>query len=230
MILDGTDADRDKPLLLRAIEMLVAGPDDIRKVVEQCRARTRKCAKTELSEEDERIEVANALILRYAKTCGRVGAVTAGAGALPGIGTVVALIGSTAADLAITMKYQIEMVTALAHLFGRDITNEEEQRLIYTVAGLGIATQAGLLSFERFTIQGIREAVKHMVKGRWKKWIFELFKKLGLKLTERGILRVIPFGIGVTFTYYSNRKLTRYIGRRARDYFIGELARADNEL
>ena len=74
-----------------------------------------------------------------------------------------------------------------------------------------------------------RGAAKRFVKGRWKKWIFELFKKLGLKLTGRGILKAIPFGVGVTFTYYSNRKLTRYIGRRARDYFINELG-ADQEV
>lgn len=223
MILDGTDADLDKPLLLRGIEMLVAGPEDIHRVVDASRARVRRRTKGQLSEADERIAVANAIVARYAKTCGRVGALSAGVGALPGVGTVIALLGATAADLAITMKYQVDMVAALAHLFGRDIADEEEQRLIYTVAGLGIATQAGLLSVQRFTVAGIREAARHFVKARWKKWIFRLFKRLGLRLAKRGILRAVPFGVGVSFTYYSNRKLTRYIGRRARDFFVKEL-------
>ena len=41
--------------------------------------------------------------------------------------------------------------------------------------------------------------------------------------TSKGVLKAIPVGVGVTFSYMSNRKLTRYIGRRARDFFIEEL-------
>ena len=88
------------------------------------------------------------------------------------------------------------------------------------VAGLGVASQAGLLSFKRFTIQGLTEAARKLLKTRAKQWLIKLFKMIGLRLTQRGLLRVIPFGVGVVLGYSSNKKLTRYIGRRARDYFI----------
>ncbi len=221
MFLGNTDADKDKPALLRAVEMLVAGPQDIRKVVDECTEKMeRKHGKEGLNKDDMQVKIADAIIERYARTCGRVGSLTALAGAVPGLSTVVSLIGAAAADLAVTMKYQIEMTMALGHLFGRDISDEEEQRLCYAVAGLGVATQAGLLSFERFTVKSIQEAARRLLKTRARKWLIDLFKKLGLRLTRRGIMKAIPLGVGVVFSYTSNRKLTRYIGRRARDYYL----------
>ena len=224
MILKGTDPDRDKPIFLRAVEMLVAAPTDVRKTAEACYdAVAVKPENRARSAEDLRVEAANAIIERYAKTCARVGAVTSLGASIPGIGLVVTLVGAATADLVITMKYQIEMVMALACLFDRDIEDEEQQRLCYTVAGLGVATQAGLLTFENFTVKGLREAARRLLKGKAKRWLFELFKKLGIRLTSKGVLKAIPVGVGVTFSYMSNRKLTRYIGRRARDFFIEEL-------
>jgi len=228
MILNGTDPHEDKPFFLKAIEMLVAGPDDIKARVEEARARVlQKPNAAAMTAEELRLATADAVIDHYARITGRVGATTSAAAAIPGIGTVIALVGATAADLAVSMKYQIEMVHGLAHLFGRDITDEEEQRLCYTIAGLGVATQAGLLTFERFTVSSIREAAQRLIKGRVKRWFFELFKRLGLKLTQRGVLKLVPLGIGATFSYFSNRKLTRYIGRRARDFFMEEQGKHD---
>lgn len=213
--------DQDKPLLLRAVEALVAGPSDIHAVVEECRQEVaRKAAHRELPPQDLRLKVADAIIARYARTCGRVGSLTSAAGAVPGLGTVVTLVGANAADLVITMKYQIEMVMALAHLFGRDITTDEERAVCYTVAGLGVATQAGLLSFQRFTIEGLKEATRALLKTKARRWLIDLFKRIGLRLTARGFLKAIPLGVGVVTSYASNRKLTTYIGRRARDYFL----------
>jgi hypothetical protein len=221
MFLDSTDADQDKPLLLRAVEAIVAGPSTIKTVVREAEEKVSTGKKTrDLSGDDRTLSVANEIIERYARTCGRVGSLTAASSIIPGIGTVVALVGATAADLAISMKYQIEMVMALAHLYGRDISTEEEQRLCYAVAGLGVATQAGLLSFKRFSIKSLSEVARRMLKTRAKRWLINLFKMIGLRFTQRGLLRAIPFGVGVVLGYTSNKKLTRYVGRRARDYFI----------
>lgn len=216
------EADQsDKPMLLRAIERLVAGPDDIQAVVEACRQQVLAQEKDkEAPPQDLQVKVADRIISRYAHTCGRVGSLTSAAGILPGVGTLVTLIGANAADLAITMKYQVEMVMALAHLFGRDISSEEEQSVCYAVAGLGVATQAGLLSFQRFTVKGIHQAVRRLLKTRARRWLLDLFKRLGLRLTTKGLLKALPMGIGVVTSYTSNLKLTTYIGRRARDYFL----------
>ncbi len=219
MFLNETDSQEEKPWLLRAVESLVAGPKDIRETVETCRQKVVRKS-PELHARDLQIKTAEEIIARYARTCGRVGSVTSLAGVVPGVGTLVSLVGATAADLAITMKYQIEMVMALAHLFGRDITDEEERRLCYSVAGLGVATQAGLLSFQNFTVNGLSAAAKRLMKGRAKRWMIDLFKKIGLRFTERGVLKAIPVGVGVVLSYSSNKRLTRYVGRRARDYFI----------
>jgi hypothetical protein len=221
MFTQNTDPDPDKPLILQAVELLVAGPDDIRQRVEAARADTLASPQhRDKNAEDLRLATADALIERYAAICGRVGAITSAAGAIPGVGTVVALIGASAADLAISMKYQIELVHALALLFGRDITLEEEQRLCYTIAGLGVATQAGLLAAERFTVASILEGAQRLARTRLKRLLIDLFKKIGLRLTQRGLLRAIPLGVGAAFSYTSNKKLTRYIGRRARDFFL----------
>ncbi len=210
-----------KPLLLRAIESLVAGPQDIAATVERCREQVlRKHKKETLLPQDLQIKIADRVISRYAHTCGRVGSLTSAASVVPGVGTLITLVGANAADLAISMKYQVEMVMALAHLFGRDITEEEERSACYAIAGLGVATQAGLLSFQRFSVKSIQQAVKRLMKSKAKRWLLELFKRLGLGLSARGILKALPMGVGVVTSYASNVKLTMYIGRRARDYFI----------
>lgn len=221
MIFRNQNSNEEKPLLLRAVESVVAGPSDIRETVEECRAQAlRQKGAAALPAQDIQIKVADLIINRYAKTCGRVGGFTSLASVVPGVGTIVTLVGANAADFVVTMKYQIEMVMALAHLFGRDIQDEEERTLCYTVAGIGVASQAGLLSFQRFTVQSLKEASKRMMKTRAKRWLIQLFKKLGLRFTERGLMKAIPFGIGAITSYTSNKKMTTYIGRRARDYFI----------
>jgi hypothetical protein len=212
----------DKPLLLRAIETLVAAPQDIEAVVQSCRQQVLAREGQGLPPQDLQVKVADRIISRYAHTCGRVGSLTSAAGVIPGLGTLITLIGANAADLAITMKYQVEMVMALAHLFGRDINAEQEKSVCYAVAGLGVATQAGLLSFQRFTVKSIQQTVRRLLKTRARRWLLELFRRLGLKLTTRGLLKALPMGIGVVTSYTSNLKLTTYIGRRARDYFLEE--------
>ena len=60
MFLDSTDEQTEKPLLLRAVEAIVAGPADIESVVAQCRERVATRRRTrDLTGEDRTLAVAN---------------------------------------------------------------------------------------------------------------------------------------------------------------------------
>ena len=81
MFLGSTESDKDKPMLLRVVEAIVAGPTDIRMVADECARQVRETS-PELMGEDHRVRVADTIIARYARTCGRVGSVTALSSAL----------------------------------------------------------------------------------------------------------------------------------------------------
>ena len=80
--------------------------------------------------------VAKKIISNYSYFTAFVGGASGLTGLIPGLGTVLATFGGATADAALTMKYQIEMVMALAVVYGHDIEKEEEQRLCLIVAGL----------------------------------------------------------------------------------------------
>ncbi len=220
-------SNEDKPFLLRALERLVSPPEDIRAAVAEARETVLRSKAPPTDEEDFRAAVAEVLVERYANTCGRIGALTSGLSSIPGLGTLAAIVGTGTADLIVSMKYQIDMVTALAELYGRDITSEEERQLHYAVAGLGIGTKAGIVAAERFTLAGIRDVARKLAKARAKRWLWRLFRRILGRMMAKGVARAIPMGIGAGLGFYGNFKSAKYIGKRAIEFFEAEATSAE---
>ena len=80
---------------------------------------------------------ANHIIRNYSYFSAFVGGTTGLFGAILGLASVITMTGGTAADLVFSMKWQIEMVMAIANVYNHDINNEEknESMLPYCMPG-----------------------------------------------------------------------------------------------
>lgn len=124
-----------------------------------------------------------------------VGAATSGAGLIPGVGTVAALVFGTAADLGATFRLQAELVLEIACVHRYPLNEQEKQRLVLLITGLsaGTATLA-------------RKAGQHAGL------------LLGEKLAGKSIFKALPV-VGVIASAGTNVLATYIIGARADAYF-----------
>jgi len=205
--------------LLKAVEFVLAKPEDIKKETDVILKKYRKRYQNERDEEDVKEMVANKVIKNYSYMTAFTGGTTALAGVIPGIGTVVAVAGGATADIALCMKFQVEMVMSLAHIYDHDILSEEERKLCFIIAGLGAINQATQKGAQEVGSKAFTKMVQKYLQGSTLVAVKEIFKRVGITFTRKGLEKAIPFGVGVVIGFTVNKTLTWYIGIRARDYF-----------
>ncbi len=104
----------DKPVLLKAIELILAKPENIRAEAQSLLDKYRRRYKSDRADDDIRDMAAQKVTSNYSYYAAFSGGATALTGVIPGLGTAVATFGGATADTALCMKFQIEMVMALA--------------------------------------------------------------------------------------------------------------------
>ena len=77
--------------------------------------------------------LAQMLIREKGQKTATVGAVTSGAGLIPGLGTAAALTLGVAADIGATFKLQAELVLEMAAVYDYPLTEDEKQRLVMVI-------------------------------------------------------------------------------------------------
>lgn len=209
----------DKPAILKAIEIIIASPESIQQEVRQMKTKYYQKYYSKMTENELQDKIAEHIISNYSYYTAFTGGATALTGVIPGLGTVIAAVGGTTADAAVTMKWEIEMVMALATVYGRDITIEEEKRLCYLVAGFGVLNEAAKKGAAEIGEKALVNMVKQYLKGPTLVAVKEVFKKVGLRFTRKALEKWIPFGVGVVIGFSANKGLTWYVGKKARDFF-----------
>lgn len=140
-------------------------------------------------------ELAQKLIREKIQRTGAVGAVTSGAGLIPGIGTAAAVTLGVAADIGATFKLQSELVLEIARAYDYPLTEEEKQRIVMLITGLSAGTSAlARRAGQAATL------------------------KIGEKFAEKAIIKALPV-IGVAASAGTNVLSTYIIGQRADAYF-----------
>lgn len=210
--------DADKPTLLKAVELLLAKPEDIRRESKALVAKyqTAHPAKTEV---EVRALVAKKIISNYSYYSAFAGGATALAGVIPGLGTAIAAFGGAITDAALSMKYQIEMTMALATVYGHNILLEEQKRICMIVAGLGTISEAAKESGTALGGKAFVKMTQQYVKGSTLVAVKEVFKKVGVTFTRKAVEKAIPFGVGVVIGFSANKGLSFYVGHKAQAFF-----------
>lgn len=211
----------EKPVLLKAIEIILANPIDIQKESNELINKIRKSHPTKTELEIQTI-ASNKIISNYSYYAAFTGGATALTGIIPGIGTAISIFGGATADSALSMKYQIEMTMALATIYGHNILIEEEKRICLIVAGLGAMGEAAKEGGKTIGSKAFINLTKQYLAGSTLQAVKEIFKKVGLIFTQKALVKVIPFGIGVIIGFSANKGLTWYVGTKARDFFAIE--------
>ena len=216
---DGDPSPKKDWTLLNAVEFVLAKPEDIKRQTDAILNKYRKRYRSERDEEDVKEMVANKVIKNYSYMTAFSGGVTALAGVIPGLGTLASVTGGAAADIALCMKFQVEMVMALAHVYEHDILAEEERRLCFIIAGLGAINQATQKGAKEVGSKAFTKMVQQYLKGSSLAAVKEIFKRVGVTFTRKGLEKAVPFGVGAVIGFTVNKTLTWFIGIRSRDYF-----------
>ncbi len=149
------------------------------------------------------------IIARASGQTAAIGAATASAATLPGLGTITALTVGVAADLAASVRVQTAMVLEIAAVRGVRLDEEELRRA--TLVAAGLATAGATLS-------------NHLSA-----WSHKAAEAAALRFASRSVgrlaLRAVPF-VGVLAASGGNVLSTQLIGRRADAYFRHSAAAA----
>src|SRR5215217_5902295 len=98
-----TDQPENKPALLKAIELIVAKPPEIKRSLQKFAEKYHRRSGSQTDEERFKEWMANQVISSYSTKAGISGGATALIGIVPGIGTAIKVFGSTTADIALCM-------------------------------------------------------------------------------------------------------------------------------
>lgn len=210
--------EQEKPTLLKAIELVLADPKNIKQESLNLLDKIKAAHPEKASNEIQKI-ASEKIISNYSYFSAFSGGATALTGVIPGLGTAIAAFGGSTADVALSMKYQIEMTMALATIYGHDIMIEEEKRVCFIVAGLGAINEAAKEGSKSISSKAFVNLAKDYLKGSTLTAVKEIFKKLGITFTRKSLEKAIPFGVGVVIGFAANKGLTWYVGTKARDFF-----------
>lgn len=214
-----SDVTNDKPVLLKAIELVLADPAEIRNEALQLKRKYTARYGVDRSEDEVNDYAAEKIISNYSYYAAFVGGASALAGVVPGLGTVIATFGGATADAALCLKYQIEMTMAIATIYGHDITLEEEKKLCLIIAGLGAINEAAKEGGKEIGKKAFVKMTNEYLKGATLVAVKEIFKKAGVTFTRKAAEKAIPFGVGVVIGFSANKGLTWYVGSKAKDFF-----------
>lgn len=205
--------------LLKAVEAIAINPEDAKDLVRKYERKIRKNHPNS-SETAQQEMVADKIIERYAYLSAVSGGVTALAGVVPGVGTAVAMLGGTAADVVVTIKLQVDMSMCIAEAFGYDLNNEDARHLSFLIAAGGTLEQTGAkLATDIGSKAGVN-MLRQYLRGAVLVAVREFFRRLGIVFTRKALEKALPFGIGVGVGSSANYILTKYVGRVAKNWFV----------
>jgi uncharacterized protein (DUF697 family) len=207
------------PALLQAIELILAKPADIKRFVQKQKEKFRRRSGSKLPENSLTDKVADKLIASYSTKAGLSGGATALIGIVPGVGTAVELFGGATADIALCLKYQIEMSMALASLYGHDIETEADRKRYYIIAGLSTINMEAIKQGGEQAAKVFTKLVQRYLREASFDTVRVLFRKVSITLSKKVLQKAIPFGIGAVIGFSSNKALTWMVGQRVKTFF-----------
>lgn len=205
--------------LMKMVEAIAISPENARELVTQYEKQARKSLPKAT---DKKIldAVCDKIISRYSRLAATSGATTSIPGAIPGIGTAVAMLGGGATDISICMKLQIDMTMCLAVAINGNLSNEDAKHMSYIIALYGSLEQMGSSGATKLASKAGVRMVKQYLTGPTLKTIKQLFQKIGISFTQKATAKAIPFGIGIIIGGSANYALTKYVGNTARKTFL----------
>ena len=198
--------------LLKAVERFVDSPRKIRQQVDAILEGARDSLPVDATEEQVRRVVEREIVSHYSNRTALAGGAAALPGLIPGLGTITALVGGGILDMTACLKFEVEMVLALAAVRGYSIEDRRERQLAYLLAAAHTYEATGGKNPLPDLVKTEIDAIWHYTPRQLGKLVAALFVKLALVLAGKGLTRAIPF-IGVVVSSAANKTLTQRVGR-----------------
>ena len=205
--------------ILLAVNRILDSNDKIRAVCKKCKRQAMLASDDD--EDDEKaiyMDAGKRIITHYSDRASISGGLTSLPAMVPGIGTVATLVGTSAVDLVLMLKFEVEMSLCLCHLAGFDINDERNRQLAFALATVSsrdiLANQneephsTGIVQ-SAFWDYSVRQLSKHILRN--------ITAILCLNLT-RGMIKTLPF-VGIAVGASFNKVMTKRTGLCCLDAF-----------
>jgi hypothetical protein len=205
-----TDAETKGRKLLSAVERILDDNDDLIGLVR----RYRDGARSHSEDEAEVLEETSRQVIQHWSNLSAVsGGATAIPAILPGIGTLLALGGGALFDVALVLKFEVEMALALAYAHGYDISDPRERQIAFLLASVSTYDARTGRNFFVDVAEAEGVAIWNYAPRELSKLLASALAKLAFKQLSKSVARVVPlFGIGIGAGI--NKVLTERVGRR----------------
>lgn len=208
--------------LMKAVQAIAITPKDAKAIVHDYTSQARS-KDTNATDGQIKLKVAEKIISRYAKLAATSGGTTALAGVIPGIGTAAAMLGGGSVDMALSVKFQVDMTMCLAFTFKDGLGDEDAIHMSYIIAISSALEKAGSTGATKIASKAGATMVNRYLKGATLAAIKQLFKAMGITFTRSAFTKAIPFGVGVVIGSAAGYGVTKYVGNQARDFFLLDL-------
>lgn len=193
--------------LLTAVERIVAAPDDL---VEKVHALGEDVPE---DAEDPRAAAAERIVRHFANRSAMSGGATSLPAIVPGLGTLVAMVGGTLVDMALMLKFEVEMAMCLTHLYGHDIREARERQFAYLLASVSTYEASGDTSLLGDLARAEGTAIWNYTPREYGKFIIKVFAILAVIRLAPGAIKALPF-VGIAVSAGMNGALTRRVGAK----------------
>ncbi|MDC0710984.1 hypothetical protein POL68_21105 [Stigmatella sp. ncwal1] len=197
--------------LLTVVERILAPTDSLIALSEEF---LQNAQQRELEGASATLDAAGGAVVRHFSTRTAItGGLTAAPALLPGAGTLLAAAGGAMADMGMMLKYEVEMALVLSHLYGFDITQDEERQLAFLLASIGTyeAKSGGNFFVDVAQAEGI--AIWKYTPREVSKLLVRVMAKIALLQVSKGFLRALPL-VGIAVGSSMNKVLTQRVGER----------------
>ncbi|MBN1208340.1 MAG: hypothetical protein JXB05_26000 [Myxococcaceae bacterium] len=198
--------------LLTAVERIIADTNSLIALSQQHLSRAQA---RDLDGEDATLHAAAEGVVRhFSQRTAITGGLAAAPSLLPGMGSLVSLVGGTLADMGMVLKFEVEMALVLSHLHGFDITRPEERQLAFLMASVGTydTKSGGNFFVDIARAQG--QAIWNYTPREVSKLLLSVMTQIALLKLSRGLLaRALPV-VGIAVNSTVNHTLTRRVGAR----------------
>ena len=172
-------------------------------------------------------ELADAIVARYRRELGGMGAASGGIAAVPGIGTGIMIAGSVS-ETGWSVVRLGQMILELGAVHGHDARDAEERRAwvlaVLALAlgvGEGIEPTAGRV-LRRGGVAAVRSMPAARLAGLNRRMAGRLLVRWGSAQAAIRVGNAVPFGVGAAVGIGANVLLVTLVGSRARAFFDNE--------
>lgn len=210
--------------LLHAVERIIEDPDGIIALVERLKSRS-SFTDVDLVRE----EVGRQVVTVYSNRSALSGGATALPALVPGMGTLATLAGSSLLDMGLMLKFEVEMVLALSHLYGFDIRDEKERQVAFLLASVSTYDARSGRNFFLDLAEAQSTAIWNYAPRELGKLLATAFTRLALMTAGRSLAKAVPI-VGVVIGTGANKILTHKVGVRCQRELERRRRLADEEV